>query len=214
MGRRKNFFSVKDVEGLQFDNAPFSSRFSDLLGERELGGMWIIYGKSGMGKTRFALELAKEFDRMGEKVLFLSLEMGLSSILRQEIAAAGIRGGINRIAFKESMSPEELMTLLKKQRSATMVFIDSVQYWQQEYDVTFETLLALRRRYPKKTFVFLSHVEGKEVEGRLAYQIKRDAMVRLQVEGFKTILKGRGKGGETGEYIIWPEGAAKYWLKD
>ena len=214
MGRKKRCYSVKDVEAMRWKCMELSPKFADLLGEKEEQGMWIIYGKSGQGKTRFALELAKEFGRMGKKTMLMSLEMGMSLALQGEMDAAGLRGGIHKITVYERLSPEELEAVLARQRSPKVVIIDSVQYWQAEYGVTWEQVLALRRRFYSKIFVFLSHVEGKEVEGRLAYMVKRDCSVRLLVEGFKALFIGRGKGGRTGEYVIWEEGAARYWLKD
>ena len=214
MGRRKGFYSVSDVEALKFDPIPFGEKFANLLGAREPGGFWIVYGKSGHGKTRFALELANEFDRLGKRVLFVSLEMGMTNILQQEMEAAGLRGGINRLMINGGMGIAELDALMKRQRGPSVVIVDSLQYWQDAYNVNFEELFALKNKYRRRTFIMLSHVEGREVEGRIAYQVKRDSMVRILVEGFKAILKGRGKGGCTGEYVIWDEGAARYWLKD
>ena len=48
-------------------------------------GAWIVYGKSGQGKTSFTFQLAREFDRIGYKVLFISLEMGVESDFRDSL---------------------------------------------------------------------------------------------------------------------------------
>lgn len=214
MGRVKSVYSVADVEAMRWETVKFTQRFAELLGDVVTGGVWMIYGKSGHGKTRFALELAREFAGIGKRVLFVSLEMGLSKALQNELEGAGIRGGTSKMMIKEDVSPEELNKLMRSAHTPDVVIVDSLQYWQEQTGVAFEAIWQMKRRFKKKTFVFLSHVEGKEVEGKLAYQVKRDSMVRILVEGFKAIFKGRGKGGSTGEYVIWAEGAERYWLED
>ena len=214
MAREVEYFYLKEVANRKFVHYDFSERFHDLLGDRVVGATWIIYGKSGQGKTRFALELAREFERQGKSVLFASLEMGISKIFLDEIKEAGILPGNSAMKLCEAIKLDELKTLLKKQRSPSVVIVDSIQYWDAEENLEFSELLRLFKRCSKTTFVFLSHVEGKEVEGKLAYQIKRECDTRILIEGFKAILTGRGKGGKTGEYVIWEEGAARYWLKD
>ena len=57
----------------------------DAFGKRQKSGAWIVYGKSGQGKTSFTFQLAREFDRIGYKVLFISLEMGVESDFRDSL---------------------------------------------------------------------------------------------------------------------------------
>ena len=84
-------WSIKNIEDRKYDFVPFSPRFADLFGKTEATGNWIVYGKSGQGKSSFCLQLAKEFDEIGKKVLFVSLEMGDSYDFQQALANAGIR---------------------------------------------------------------------------------------------------------------------------
>ena len=82
------------IRSLSFDNIlnkkirihPFSKDFMDAFGKRQKSGAWIVYGKSGQGKTSFTFQLAREFDRIGYKVLFISLEMGVESDFRDSPA--------------------------------------------------------------------------------------------------------------------------------
>lgn len=214
MGREVESFLLKEVEDRKFVHFDFEEKFRDLLGDRVVGGAWIIYGKSGQGKTRFALELAKEFERQGKGVLFASLEMGISKMFLDDVKDAGIRSGTSKMRLCQNLTLQALEVLLKKQRSPAVVIVDSIQYWQMEENMEMPELLKLFKKFAKKTFVFLSHIEGKEVEGKLAYQVKRECSTRILIEGFKAMLQGRGKGGRTGEYVIWDEGAARYWLKE
>ena len=206
--------SIANIEDKKYDYIPFEGRFLEAFGHRERGGIWIIYGKSGMGKTRFTLDLAREFDRMGFSVLFATLEMGICSDFHNELQAAGIRSRLQRIKFVDELTVAELDSYLAKQRSPDVVFIDSIQYFTDQFEANAEEIIQLRKKYRSKIFVFVSHVEGKEVEGKAAYVVKRDSFVRIQVEGFRAIYRGRGRGGSLGYYTIWDEGERLYWLED
>ena len=84
--------------------------------------------------------------------------------------------------------------------------IDSFQYSQLNY----RTYIDFKQQHPKKLLIFISHADGKQPSGRAAKSVMFDATLKIYVEGYKAISKGRYIG-ETGEYIIWPEGVAKYW---
>ena len=182
--------SIANIEDKKYDYIPFEGEFAEAFGHRERGGIWIIYGKSGMGKTRFTLDLARE------------------------LQAAGIRSRLQRIKFVDELSIADLDNYLSKQRSPDVIFIDSIQYFTDQFEAKAEEIVQLRKKYRSKIFIFISHVEGKEVEGKAAYIVKRDSFVRIQVEGFRAMYKGRGRGGPKGYYTIWDEGADKYWLEN
>ena len=121
---------------------------------------------------------------------------------------------MQHIKFVEDITVQGLEEYLRKQRSPDVVFIDSIQYFTDQFEAKAEEIVQLRKKFRSKIFIFTSHVEGKEVEGKAAYVVKRDSFVRIQVEGFRAIYKGRGRGGEKGYYTIWDEGAQKYWLEN
>lgn len=206
--------SIANIEAKRYSYIPFSEEFRQAFGNREKTGNWIVYGKAGHGKTRFMLELAKEFDRMGYKVLVASLEMGFCADFQNDLIDSGIRSKTQKMVFVDSLTIGELEEMLKKQRSPDVIIIDSLQYFVNQYEATAEQIINLRKKYRSRIFVYVSHVEGKEVEGRAAYTVKRDSFVRIQVEGFRAIYIGRGRGGQTGYYTIWKEGAEKYWLQN
>ena len=93
--------SISNIEERKYSYIPFSKPFSEAFGNREKGGNWIVYGKAGQGKTRFILQLAKEFDRMGYRVLVASLEMGFCADFQKDLKDAGIRSKVQKIVFTD-----------------------------------------------------------------------------------------------------------------
>lgn len=159
------------IRSLSFDNIlnkkyeyiPFSKDFMDAFGKRQKSGAWIVYGKSGQGKTSFTFQLAREFDRIGYKVLFISLEMGVESDFRDSLLGFMNSSRSGMLFWDEVPTFDEFDEFLGKQRSPDVVIIDSLQSLEGEMDVTAKQLVELRKKYRKKIFVYISHVEGKEV---------------------------------------------------
>lgn len=207
-------WSVRHLEEMHHEYIPFEGEWYQAFGRPERSGCWIIYGRSGQGKSSFALQLARCMDRLGLRVLFLTLEMGGSADFAEALRAADIRSGTSSITFAESCTLEELDGYLSRQRSPDVVFIDSVQYFVTQCGATSEGIIRLRRRHAGKVFVFISHVDGREVEGKAAYDVKRDAYKRIWVDGFKATYVGRGKGGPRGYYIVWDKGFRRAQLEN
>ena len=118
--------SNKNVADAKFAPAPFDGPFKAALGRPELKGSWLIFGKSGSGKTTFALQLAKYLTRFVDKVAFDSLEQGLSLSMqkawkRVDMAAAG-----SKVIFLDKESLPELRDRLSKRKSPNVIIIDSV----------------------------------------------------------------------------------------
>lgn len=206
--------SISNIESIRHEYLDFTGEWYEAFGRPERSGCWIIYGKSGTGKSSFALQLARQMDELGLRVLFLTLEMGTCADFQADLRTVGIRSGVNKITFVESCTIDELDDYLSRQRSPDVVFIDSVQYFEKQCGATSEGIIRLRKKYPRKIFVFVSHVDGKEVEGKTAYDVKRDSYKRIYVEGWKASYTGRGKGGPQGYYVVWADGYRRYWLKN
>lgn len=205
-------WSLSNLDSMRHKVVPFKGAWRDAFGQPEQQGCWIIYGKAGQGKTRFALSLARELDEMKYRVLYMTIEEGGSKNFRDAVHDAGIITGVHKINLTPGVELSELDEYLSKKQSPDVIFIDTIQYWNTLYRTTAEQVINLRQKYTNKIFVFISHVDGKEVDGSVAYNVKRDSFLRIQVEGFRAIHAGRGRGGRLGYYTIWDEGAARYWL--
>ena len=190
-------WSQKNLEDIRHEYIDFDGEWYLAFGRPEKSGCWIIYGKSGQGKSSFALQLARKFDEMGLRVLYLTLEMGACDDFVNSVLDVGISSKTNNIIYSDEATINDLEDYLSRQRSPDVIMIDSIQYFEQQGGA----------KAPE-------HVDGREVEGKTAYEVKRDSFKRIYVEHFKATFIGRGKGGSRGYYIVWAEGYQKHWVEN
>lgn len=185
---------------------PFDGAWLALTGNPELTGSWTIWGGSSSGKTSFSMQLATYLTRF-DRVAYNSLEEGDSLSL----ALAAERAGASQVSRRLmiiSEPMEELIERLKKHKSPNIVVIDSLQYTQ----LTLAKYIELKRKFPKKLFIFVSHADGKEPDGKLAKRVRYDSNVKIFVSGYKALCNSRFLDGQPSEpYTIWAEGAAQIW---
>ncbi|MCK5015827.1 MAG: hypothetical protein KAS32_02045 [Candidatus Peribacteraceae bacterium] len=196
--------SVSELLTKKFKTMPFDGDWYASIGKPELAGTWIIWGNSGNGKTRFALQLCKYLTQFG-KVAFNSLEEGASLSMRKAFTETGMEEVKRRLVLLDQEPISELFERLSKHKSPDIIAIDSLQYTGMKY----KDYRTLRETFPKKLFILISHADGKEPAGRVAKSIRFDAFVKIRVEGYKAFPVSRYGGGEP--YIIWHEGADSYW---
>ena len=106
----------------------------------------------------------------------------------------------------DAESMEDLDKRLSKRKSPDTVVIDSYQYT----GMSFEDYLAFKSRHPNKLLVIISQAEGTRPKGRTAVSVMFDASLKIWVEGYRAMSKGRFFGAK-GYYTIWPERAEEYW---
>jgi len=196
--------SVENIINYKPITLPFTDEWKSFIGTPELCGSWLIWGNSGNGKTRFALQLCKYLCKFG-RVAYNSLEEGLSKSMQEAIIATGMQDVARKFMLLDKESLEELKERLSKRKSPDVVVIDSIQYTGMNY----KDYKALKEKFPKKLFVLISHADGKEPAGRVAKSIRYDAFVKIRIEGYKALPVSRYGGGEP--YIVWDVGAEKYW---
>ena len=200
----KRAITVEQLINKKFEVMQFEGVWRDSFGLPEMSGVWLAWGDSGNGKTRMAIQAAKYITQFG-KVAYNTLEEGARLSMKRVIEAENIMEVSQRFMILHREPIEELKVRLRKRKSPHVVFIDSIQYAglsKREY-------IEFKEEFEHKLLIFLSHAEGKHPEGRLAKFIRYDADVKLRIEGYKAFIVSRYGGGE--DYIIWEEGAAKYW---
>lgn len=193
-------YSFSDIEKMRFNTLPFEGVWKDIIGTPEVAGSWIVWGKSGNGKTRFVLQLAKYLAGF-QKVYYNTLEEGLKLSFRKALEEVNIKAVGSKFCFhKEKL--EQMRARLDKDRSPNIVIIDSLQHFRiKENDY-----YSLLEDYPKKLFIFISHAQGAEPKGELADEIRYNSDVKIRVHQFVASPVENTRYGGNKPYIIWEEG--------
>lgn len=202
----KRAMTIDQLLAKKFELMEFEGAWRASFGNPERTGSWIIWGQSGNGKTRFTLQLAKYLTKFG-KVAYNTLEEGARFSLQKAVKETGMTTVKKHIqVLSEPM--EDLVQRIARHKSPHVWIIDSFQY-------TFmgaKDYMKLVNQFPDKLFIFISHAEGKQPEGRTAKKVRYHSDVKIRVEGYKAFPTSRFGGGEP--YVIWEEGAAKYYEEE
>lgn len=180
----------------------------EAFGTPERAGVWFISGDSGNGKTSFVIQLALMLSDFG-KVLVDSMEEGLGLSMQNHIRRFNLQEASRRIKFLDCDPVDEVSERLLKPKSPDFVIIDSFQHSQ----LTYKAYLDFKKKHRNKLIIFISQVDGHQPAGRSAKRVMFDASLKIWVEGYRAISKGRFIGPR-GYYTIWQEGADRYGWKD
>lgn len=179
------------------------------FGQLSIPLIGIIWGLSGQGKTNLLMKILKVFLSFG-RVLYISLEEGHEVTMKNTLERHfndDMELAKNLTIADQEMTFEKLCVRLDRPRSPKFIIIDSLQYW----NISYEDYKELKRRYPRKSFLFISHAEGKEPLGKTARSIRYDAGLKIKVEGYVAFIVSRYGGGLP--YVVWEDGAKRYWGK-
>lgn len=113
---------------------PFDGKWKASFGQPELGGVWIIYGQSANGKTHFAFQMAKYLAQLDLRVAYNALEQGVSESIKTAIYDTAALDVQRSFDFLNRFNSDQMAAYLERQRSASAVFIDSVQDLVIKYD--------------------------------------------------------------------------------
>ena len=199
--------SIDQLYKKKFDVFEFEGEWKASFGQPETNGVWLVYGLSGHGKTSFNMQLARNLCSY-KRVQYNTLEEGARKSFRDAME----RNHMHLAKHRFSINSEDYNELLKRvenRKGHRIIIVDSIQYLgitKTEY----RKLKSLALQF-KKLIIFVSHARGRKPLGALAEFVEYDADVKIRVEGFTAFIKSRYGGGQ--DYIIWPEGAAKYWQK-
>ena len=202
----KKALSMVDLMRKNREVYAFEGALREAFGQPEQNGVWFIWGRSGNGKTSFVLQLCKELTRYG-KVAYDSLEEGDSLTMQNALVRVGM-GDVGRQFVLLNESLKELDTRLKRRRSPDIVVVDSFQYAHVDLKQYEEFI----DRHKNKLIIFVSQADGMKPLGRTAQSAMYSASLKIWVEGYRAISKGRYFGNR-GYYTIWEERADKYWNK-
>lgn len=182
--------------------------FSEIFGQLVYNFIMVVWGDSANGKSNFMMQFIKVLTENG-RVLYVGLEEGAARTMQAKAAKyfdKEVHSG--RIRFADhTMTYKEVFTELDKKGSARFVVVDSIQYW----NISYEEYKVLKKRYPNKSFIFISHANGKLPDGATAKKVRYDADVKVFVQGFVAFVKSRYLDGDPKNYVIWEKGARNTW---
>lgn len=200
----KRAWSVNNVLNAKFRTLDFTGEWLDACGMPELGGSWFIYGPPKNGKTSFAMMLAKYLTRFG-RVAYDSVEEGFSKSIKDAMLRTKMQEVGRRLVLLDKEEVDELVDRLSRRKSPEVVIIDSIQF----LGLTFDDYKRLKRTFPEKLFIYISHVDGRQPDGNVAKRVMRDANIFFRVEGFVAYPTSRYGGGAP--FTISEERAGEYW---
>ena len=200
--------NVKNLQKKKFKIIEnLSDQWNDSFGRVDEHFTMIIWGNSGNGKSSLCMSLLNDLSRIGP-TLFVSLEEGHTLSLQTNVLRY-ISPENKNIRFADHhMNYDALSEYLDKKRTPKIIVIDSLQYWNIDY-IKYKKL---KERHPNKSFVFISHANGKLPDGKTASKIMYDAGIKIRVDHFIAFVRSRYGGNKN--YLIWEEGAKKFWRKD
>lgn len=197
--------SVNDILTKKMRLLTLSQEWADAFGSPERTGVWFVWGASGNGKTSFVMQLCKELARHG-KVAYNSLEEGAGATMQNALMRHGMRDVSRRFMVLDAEPMEEMEERMNRRQSPDFYVIDSFQYTGMSYDA----YRRFKAANPGKLLIFISQAKGKMPEGAAAVRVMYDASLKIYVEGFRAISKGRFMGPK-GFLTVWKEGAERYW---
>lgn len=201
----KRALTIKDVISRNRPVLKLSPEWAEAFGSPGRTGVWLVWGGSGNGKTSFVMQLCKELARHG-RVVYNSLEEGDDVTMRNTLVRFGMEEVGRRMLLLNCEPIEDMEDRMSKRKSPDFYVVDSFQYAQ----MTYRSYQQFKEAHRDKLVVFISHAEGKMPAGSAAQRVMYDASLKIYVEGFRAFSKGRYYGTKE-HFVIWPEGAERYW---
>ena len=211
--------NVFQLEQKTYDTVELTDDFKPTFGNIPKNTHMVIFGDSGNGKTEFVMRFVKCLCMLGIDVDWISYEQGHGMDLQQ----ACVRNKMIEVKQHFQISDpdskednvsyfEDLEEKVRKRGSCDVFVIDSLQYTR----FTFEDYKKLKRLYKKKSFIWISHKDGRLPAGPVAKAVAYDGAITILVKNFIAhVLKNRFGGWAA--YIIWEQRArlldAKFFLQ-
>lgn len=197
----KRAYSPREVLAKTYVTLPWDGEWAEAFGYPSVNETWLIQGQSAAGKSSFAMQLARKLCEYG-LVLYLSYEEGVSQSFQKRLERFHMNEvqGRFRIAVEDSL--EEVIDRLRKKKSPRFVMVDSFQKAGWSYEDT----LSLIKRFPRKSFIFISQEHKGQPLGKPAIRLKYDAGVKIRVVNYKAYCQGRFIPAAGAHYVVWEEG--------
>jgi uridine kinase len=202
----KRALTVANIQNQTIELIQFVGKFLEAFGNPQNRGVWFIWGGSGSGKSTFVMMLVKALAMLGYKTLYnlLEEETDDSDYINRTVLL-----NMNEIPkgnfLTAAYNYDDLVTYLKKRNAPKVVVIDSLTYFK----IDFEKYLKLKRQFKSTIFIIVGHAEGKRPRTKFEEDVMYDAKMKIFVDGYQALCKGRTIGKNGGIYTIWDEGYQK-----
>ena len=174
----------------------------------------ILYGASGNGKSNAVAKLLMALLKALQcKAHYVAYEEGHGATIQEMMIHRHnmLQELGNVMQLTDHMNFEELIKAMGRRKSAKIWIIDSIQASKLSADQCAE----LKRRFvlsrKKKIIIYISWADGKNPMGAPAKSVEYYANVKVKVAGFVAFIRSRYGGNKN--YVIWEEGAKKFWGK-
>ena len=197
----RNLFDKKVKRRVVFDDP----QLTDIIGDAEMKGGWLFWGKEKNGKTWLTLQLVKDLSA-NQKMIYISAEEGTDASFQDAVIRSGITTA-HRILWEEYMPLTEIVEKYSKSRTADMLVMDNLTVYKDE----FKQYGGVKKFLDDlgKPIILIAHEERGEPYTSAAKDAKRWCKVIIHVEGLSGHVVSRFSKG--GEIVIDEEGSALYW---
>lgn len=182
---RKTATSPRKFSRQKFKTMKFEGVWRGLLSRPECNGSWIIYAESGHGKTTLALNMLKMICQH-KKSAYIPLEEGLRKSFQRAFNSANLLAHSGNFKLWKNYTVEDIEYELSQPRAPEIIFIDSLQYLKMNdksvNELTKLEYIELIHKYPKVTFIFISHSKNGEPKGALAEAVYYGSHICIQVK--------------------------------
>lgn len=196
----RGIFSIKSIKEKKYNPLPLNSHFTNIMGAIDAKFIAALYGKSGSGKSVFALQFADWFAKNIGKVLYNSHEEGINKTIQDRVNQFGIDA--QKLYFGNKLDYDTMCRKIVANKYR-LVIIDSVKYM----DFTSEQLQDFTHRFRKRSLslVQVAFGTGKgQTDGAKEHLHASD--VKLYFDNGKVYSHGR--------YISAPKTVQLFKLKE
>lgn len=165
-------------------------------------GVWLVWGTSGSGKSYFIMMLGKAMAQMGYSVFLNLCEEDMDDSDFIERVETLEMNDVKDNFLARTYNYEELVIYLKRKKSPKVVIIDSATYFFE----SFEQYKDFKKMFKEKIIIITAHARGEKPKFELEDRIMFDAKMKIFINGFLAICKGRTIGPNGGRFIVWQEG--------
>lgn len=200
----------------------FDGAWRATFGTPSAVGVWTIQGRSGSGKTTFALMLTQYLQKVQKRrIIYWSIEQCGDYGFQSAVRRAGLATGGVKFFGNDPDAMEQVITEMERRYGYNVLIIDTLTalHYNRERGFSQRDFNAFAKRLQDKLIVFVCHEkEGSNgaIETPAGDYIKQQANVKITVVGFVAYANARAGfvngGGEP--FVINQKLADEYSLNN